>query len=117
MLKKIVFILVIIIIIGVFYGLGKQIYESFQISGRLDSEVEEMVSLQKKNSQLKKNLDEVRSINYIEQQARDKLGWSRGGESVMIIPQEEISKVLGVKDEVQKVIEPYWQGWLKLFWK
>ncbi|KKR80512.1 MAG: Septum formation initiator [Candidatus Daviesbacteria bacterium GW2011_GWA1_41_61] len=115
--KKIFIVLILIFIIGILYSLGVQIYESLQVSGRLEQEAEELVNLEKKNSELKKKLTEVQSLSFIEQQTRNKLGWSRAGETVVIIPQEELDKVLGVKEEVQKIIEPYWQGWMKLFWK
>lgn len=117
MIKKIIFVLGVVLVIGMVYSFGKQIYGSLEAGKRLDNEAEKLTLLQKRNEELKKKLVEVGSLQFIEQQARDKLSLARPGEAVMVIPQAEIDKVLGVQQEVQKVIEPYWQGWLKLFVK
>lgn len=116
MIKKLAIIAAILAIIGVFYVLFKQISESFQASGRLGAEMEALASLQKKNSDLKDKLTMVGTTRFIESQARDKLNMSRTGETVVIIPQDELNKVLGVWEEKREEVLPYWQGWLKLFW-
>lgn len=115
--KKIILLFGIIVIIAIVYSFGKQIYGSLEAGKRLDDEAEKLTVLQRKNEELKKRLEEVGSLQFIEAQARDKLSLARPGEAVVIIPQSEIDKVLGAQKEVQKVVEPYWQGWLKLFVK
>lgn len=117
MIKRIIFVLGAILAIVMVYSFGNQIYNSLEAGKRLDDEAEKLTGLQKRNEELKKKLAEVGSPQFIEQQARDKLSLARPGEAVMVIPQAEIDKVLGAQKEVQKVIEPYWQGWLKLFAK
>lgn len=117
MIKKILFIFGVVLVIGIIYSFGKQIYGSLEAGHRLDDEAEKLTVLQRRNEELKKKLAEVGSPQFIEQQARDKLSLARLGETVFVIPQSEIDKVLGAQKEVQKVIEPYWQGWLKLFAK
>lgn len=115
--RKIVFIISFIVILGLFWALGSQIYGSLRSGDRLNQKTEVLVSLQKKNMELKNRLNEVQSIGFIEEEARNKLGLAREGETVFIIPQKFLDKVL--KQDV-KAIEPQipnWQGWLKLFWK
>lgn len=116
-MKKIVFIIIIIMILGLFYSLGRQVYESLKIGNRLDQEAAELVNLQQKNAELKRKLVEVDSLKFIESQARDKLNMSRVGETVVIISKEELDNVLGM--EIEKKLEqiPNWLGWWKLFWK
>lgn len=116
MIKKTALILAIILSLGLLYNLSRQIYESLEAGKRLDTEAENLTKLQKQNSELKTKLADANSLQFIEQQARDKLNLARPGESVFVIPQAEIDKVLGAtKQEVEKKVEPYWQGWLKLF--
>lgn len=115
MIKKLAIIAALLLITGVFYVLFRQISESFQAAKRLDTEVETLTKLQKKNSDLKKRLAEVGTTRFIESQARDKLNMSREGETVVIIPQDELNKVLGVWEEKKEEVLPYWQGWVKLF--
>lgn len=115
--KKIVFIIFFIIIFGLFYALGSQIYDSLRSGDRLNQETKKLVNLQKRNMELKNKLSEVQSVGFIEEEARNKLGLAREGETVVIISQKEIDKVLGVeKKQVEEPKIPNWQGWLKLFW-
>lgn len=117
MVKKISLIVIFALILGLFYGLGKQFYTSLRSGQRLDQEIDSLTKLQAKNTELKKRLVEIGQVQFIEQQARDKLNLSRPGETVVIIPQAELDKVLGLQQEVKQAVGPYWQGWLKLFIK
>lgn len=117
MLRKVALAAVIILFLAVTYNLGRQIYQSLGVDSRLKMETDSLLQLQKKNSELKKKLAEVGSMEFVERQARDKLNLSRPNETIMIIPEGEINKVLGA--EIIKKIEeiPNWLGWLRLFWK
>lgn len=115
--KKIVVFLIFIVILFLAYGLVSQIYSAFQAEKRLSSEFEKLSGLQVKNQELKKTLSEARSPQFLEQMARDKLGLSKDGETVFIIPQEKIDKVLGISEKIGELRLPNWQGWLKLFFK
>lgn len=118
MIKKLAYIGGILVIIAVCYSMAKQIYDSLQVENRVDLETEKLMNLQKQNADLKKQLEQVGSIEFIESQARDRLNFSRAKETVVIISEEELQKVLGVALEKKEEIKlPNWQGWLKLFWK
>lgn len=117
MLNKIAVVGGMLFIIVICYSLAKQTYDSLQVESRVDTETEKLISLQKQNTYLKKQLEGVHSIGFIESQARNRLNFTRANETVVIISQEELQKVLGVATEKQKEILPNWQGWLKLFWK
>lgn len=117
MIKKIILILFIVLFFGLFYSLGRQIYDSLQSGNRLEREMGDLVKLQEKNKQLRKQLETAGSLGSIEALARNKLNMARSGESVVIIPQKEIDKILGVREEVKERVLPYWQGWLRLFFK
>lgn len=115
--RKIVFITLFLILLGLFYALGSQIYDSLKSGDRLEQETEVLVHLQKRNMELKNKLTEVQSIGFIEKEARNKLNLARVGETIFLIPQKEIDKVLGVEKKVEEIKTPNWQGWLRLFWK
>lgn len=115
MVKKIALISGLILALVIFYNLSKQLYDSLEVSRRLDREAENLTNLQKRNVELKGKLEEVGSLSFVEREARDKLGLVREGETMVIIPPSEIDKILGAQKEVEKIVLPYWQGWLKLF--
>lgn len=116
--RKIVFIIFFIIILGLFYALGRQIYDSLKSDDRLNQETEKLVGLQKRNMELKNKLAEVQSIRFIEKEARNKLGLAREGETVVMISQKEIDRVLRAeKKPIEEIKIPNWEGWLRLFFK
>lgn len=116
--RKIVFILFFIVILGLFYALGNQIYDSLNSGDRLEKETEALMKLQKKNLDLKNKLREVQSMGFIEKEARNKLNLAREGETVMILSQEKIEEILRAeKKQLEEPKIPNWQGWLRLFWR
>ncbi len=117
MFKKTIYIGGFLLIIVICYSLAKQAYDSLQAESRVDTETNKLLALQRKNAELKKRLEEVNSIGFIESQARDRLNFSRAKETVVIISEEELQKVLGIVEEKKEEIIPNWQGWLRLFIK
>src|SRR5579859_8270177 len=73
--------------------------------------------LLRENIDLKNRLATVKSIQFVEQQARDKLGLAKKGEIVVVLPDTTILRALAPKEEVEKDSLPpsNWELWLKLF--
>jgi cell division protein FtsB len=115
MIKKTLYLVTIVSLIVIFYGLGRQIFESLEADRRLNDETESLMNLQQENSLLKKQLAEVESVSFIEQQARDNLNFSRPGEVVMVVPPEEIDKLIAQTNPQPLKSDPNWLGWWKLF--
>ena len=113
--KKVIFILVGVFLVILGYSLISQIISTLRSDDRLEQASTELHKLELKNRELRKRLAEVKSIEFIEQQARDKLSFGREGETVVIIPEEKIQEVLSDKDENEEPKLPNWQGWLRLF--
>lgn len=97
------------------FGLSKQIHDALESGKRLDVAVEQVNKLQETNRMLEKRLEKVKSYDFIEEVARNKLNLVRDGETVVIIDQKSLENVLaqGKTAPVSKI--PNWQGWLKLF--
>jgi cell division protein FtsB len=113
--KTITIIVIVIVAIGMLTGLSKQIVNALNASQRLDDETNKVTSLTQKNNQLKKELALSQSQDEVEKIARDKLNMGKPGETVVVIPEELITKVI---EENKPKIEPQlpnWQGWIKLF--
>ncbi|MBI2600401.1 septum formation initiator family protein [Candidatus Daviesbacteria bacterium] len=117
MTKKIGLVLVIVIVGIIIANLIAQLFDATKSSDRLSQAAEELYKLEVKNKELKKRLQQVRSSEFIEEQARNKLGLGKKGETVVIIPEEKIQQVLG---ESRKNLEeklPNWLGWWKVFFR
>ncbi len=114
MIKKFLPLLTILAIFLLVYSLINQILAAFKSGERLSQSAEVAYSLEAKNQELRKKLTEIKSPTFIEQQARDKLGLSKKGETVVIIPEEKLRQVLGASQSA-RIRLPNWLGWLKLF--
>lgn len=72
---------------------------------------------ERKNRELKKQLEEVNSATFTEQVARDKLGLAKPGETIIVLPDKEVLKRLAphIEEEQEALPDPNWKKWLKLF--
>ena len=114
MKRKIIIILIILGILLAAYSLIGQIIGAFKSSDRLSDAVDKVYNLEVKNKELKGKLAQIKSPEFIEQQARDKLGLSKQGETVIIIPEQKLKEILGASQSAQ-IRLANWLGWLKVF--
>lgn len=114
--KKLLALAGVILILGLLFSLGRQVYEVLKISERITEETEKLTRLQQQNQELRKKLEYVESGEFIERQARDKLNLARENEVVMVISPKEIDQILqeGKEKQVEKI--SHWLGWLRVFW-
>lgn len=76
-----------------------------------------VTELEKEHEDLVRQLQAVKTSQFIETQARDKLGLAKKGEIVLVLPDEATLKSLApkIKEEKFTLPAPIWQKWLKLF--
>lgn len=116
MIKKI-FLGLILLIIGLFaYSLITRTMEAIKSGERLSKSAELVYQLETQNKVLKQELMEVKSQDYIEGEVRNKLGFVKKGETIVVIPEEKLKLVLGTTQSAQ-IRFPNWLGWLKVFFK
>lgn len=97
------------------WGLISQILTTLKSGDKLTVALDKLHQLEVQNTELKRRLEEVKSPEFAEKEARDKLGLIKEGETLVIIPKDKIDQVLGIAKKVEEVKLPNWQGWLKLF--
>lgn len=111
-MRKIVFIVAIIIGLYVLFNLGKQTIALLAADRRI-TQVEQRVHVLKEKTQaMKQKLDYYRSEAFIEREARDTLNLVKPGEIVVFIP-SPTPQVSGVSTSQI----PNWQKWWKLFFE
>lgn len=115
MLKKIGFVLGILVILIIAYNLVVQIFSTLKSGDRLTEASDKLHQLEVKNQELRKKLEEVNSSDFIEQEARNKLGLGKDGETLIIIPDEKIDLILEASKEAKIIKLPNYLGWWKVF--
>lgn len=113
--KIIIFILIMVFGVMIGVGLIHQIVDALQAGTRLDKSVEEVNQLQSQNNQLKKQYAQVKSYDFVEEVARNKLNLVKPNETVIFIPKSDLEKVLEGEKPKQEVKLSNLQGWLRLF--
>jgi cell division protein DivIC len=115
MFNKPAFLLLLVVALIITYNLIGQIFQTLKSGERLKTATDTLITLENRNKQLKEQLKEAKSKEYIEREARDKLGLVREGETMVVIPDEKLNSVLGISKTESQPRLPNWQGWLNLF--
>jgi len=84
-------------------------WDLWRVDERLKKAEVRQEELKKENIKLKGKLGEVKTDEYVEKMAREKLGMGKEGEVVVIMPEVDYKKV---KKETRKLAN--WEKWLKV---
>lgn len=109
-MKKIIYIVSVIVLLLIINGLAHSIYDLWT-KRDVVSEAQRTLEQEKaENQKLKKELSRVKTKEFIEEEARNKLFLTKPNEKVVIVP--VASKSAERKDKPT----PNWRKWLGLFY-
>ncbi len=114
MIRKLSIGVIIVLGLVIGYNLVAQITSALTSEERLSAQAEAVYKLEAQNKQLQAQLKKVTSPEFVETQARNKLGMGKPGETVVIIPEERLKQIMGTSQSAVPRL-PNWQGWLKVF--
>lgn len=108
---------VLVLILLMTFSIIRNINKVGKIRTEVKKEREKIEAIKKENEELEKQVSEIQGVEFIERQLRDKLGFSREGETVVVLPDAEVLKNLAPKayEEEDALSDPNWKKWLKLF--
>lgn len=110
-MKKILPIIAIIILLIVIKNNTTGIFRTLEDENTAETLKEKLAQEKKKNQFLKERLFRVKTNQFVEEEAREKLGMNRPGEYVVIAP---TSTPLD-KTRIEIDTKPNWQRWWDLF--
>lgn len=84
---------------------------------KIEEERQKVIEAKKLSQELEKQVKEIKSQEFTEKEARDKLGLAKPGETVLVLPDEDTLRRLAPKfyEEEDIQLDPNWRKWLKLF--
>lgn len=99
------------------FSLVRSLNKILGSSEKITQAQNDLASLQKENIELNETLNDVTSVEFIEGQARDKLGLAKKGEIVVVLPDEDKLRRMApkIEEREQSLPDPIWKQWLKLF--
>ena len=115
MFKKFLVIVIIIVALIILVGLVRQIYTALGSDKRFNQVLDDVGKLERENKDLKKQLAQAQSMDSVEQIARDDLNMSLPNETIVVVPQDLIDRVVNPPPEYVPPKPANWEGWLRLF--
>lgn len=116
-MKRNRFISASLLILGLYLivSLSRNILSLIKKGEEIKRENLKLERLRQENIELKKGLEYVSSSEFIEKEAREKLGMGREGEQVVILPENVEEIVLRQAQDEKEEELPNWKKWYRLF--
>ena len=89
---------------------GQNVWRLWRAGDRVSEAKEALVVAQEENSRLQAQLEEASSPEFVEREARDKLGYGREGEVILLLPEQELESVRAGEQE-----RPNWKKWWDVY--
>jgi cell division protein FtsB len=104
----------VVLILGVVmvFRVGGNVVRLWKAGRWVEEATQSVKEAQEENQRLKAKLGEVQTPEFMEREAREKLGYGREGEIVLVMPDEQNSKseILSSKED-----EANWVRWRQLY--
>lgn len=115
MVKKIFYIIIVIIGVYLIINLGSNITNLWQRQEEVGMTRQELETLKKENKDLKAQSEYFQTPEFLEREAREKLGLVRPGEKQVIIEEGLLKATEEAKPQESQNFWRNWEKWLKLF--
>ena len=95
----------------------KNVSRVLNIRKQVEEERMRVEKMQADNTALQAQIAEAQGSDYIDKQIRNKLGLTKEGEVVVVLPEESVVRSLAPPETVDEEVlpDPNWRKWLKLF--
>lgn len=111
--------LFVIGVLVVIFSMGRTVVGLLEKGKTLDEVRSGVEELKKEQFALLRKKEQVQNDEFIEKEAREKLGLAKEDETVVVLPKEEILKRLAPKPEGESMDKPFpiWRRWVELFFR
>ena len=106
-------LIIFFISLGAIVTAPRSLFEMWQRRGLLQERQEVRDVLASKNEELKRELAQAQTPEYIEEVAREKLGLVKEGETIILMPNNQ--STISNESQIQEDYIPNWKKWWRLF--
>lgn len=112
MKRRFIRVTIFLICILLIVNLSRSLVDLWKKGDSLDQEEERFAKARFENEELTRESEKLQSPEYIEREARDKLGLAREGETVVVIPEitQQVSTTTNQTEEISQ--NTVWRQWL-----
>ena len=112
-MRRVISLLVIFILMISILVLVKNVLDSYNTVQGLNEVSTDEKELKEQKAELEKELEDRKSKDFIESEARDKLGLSKKGETIYV-PESDISEEESSQETLDRDLTN-WELWLEIF--
>ncbi len=107
----------LIVVLAIIISMGRNALGLFDRRDQIKEARERVEELEREQAQLLELKEKVESPEFVEKEAREKLGLAKPGEVVVVLPSEDILRRLAPKIEEEEFVEalPIWKRWARMF--
>lgn len=118
-MRKYIKYLLILGLLAVIFSMGRTVVGLLEKGEALNEVRSEVEKLKKEQEELLRKKEQVQNDEFIEKEAREKLGLAKEDETVVVLPKEEILKRLAPKPEEESTNKPLpiWRRWVEMFFR
>lgn len=118
-MKKYIRYIVLIVSLFLIFSISRSILGLLQKGKTLDEAKERVDALEEEQAKLLEMREVVESEEFVEREAREKLGLAKPGEVIVILPSDDILRKFAPKFEEEEFVEerPIWERWARMFFE
>lgn len=118
-MKKYIKYAILIVSLFLIFSVSRSIWGLLQKGRTLDEAKERVEELEKEQAKLLKMREVVESEEFVEREAREKLGLAKPGEVIVVLPPDDILRKFAPKVEEEEFVQeqPIWRRWVGMFFK
>lgn len=113
--RRMVRFIVIVVSIVMVINLSRSIWDLWRRRDVLGERQEVLRRVEEENRRLQSELEYAQSPEFVEQEARNRLGLGREGEEVVLLPKSQIPNPNIQTNEEKEENLPNWKKWWRLF--
>jgi cell division protein FtsB len=115
--KKLIGIATWVLVLFLIISTVKNIGRVGSINSAVQKEKEKIEKMKEENVRLEAEIAQTQGSEFIEKQIRDRLGFAKEGEAIVILPDAETLRKLAPQILIEKdtLPDPNWRRWMKLF--
>lgn len=111
--KRLLGWLLVVAGLGIAVRTGLNIFRLWKLGERVKDAQKEVTIAENLNQELQKRLAYVKTPDFVEKEARDKLGYGRKGETIVVVP--ENNDQTANSNNQKQPDEANWKRWWKLY--
>lgn len=116
-MKKYIKYIALIVTLFVIFSVIRTTIGLLGKGGALEEARNEVALLEKEQAELLELREKVESDEFVEKEARNRLGLAKNGEKIVVLPPKDVLARLAPPSEEKEFLEelPIWKRWVRLF--